>query len=98
MPLLNLMLQHGRTLENERRGLEVHRVSGQFSTLVRRTEWTPDRQRVRLEGAGFWLEMWVDAQAVHAMGDIPIVAGLLGGHLAEGLKQIVQQTFQKKLR
>jgi hypothetical protein len=32
------------------------------------------------------------------MGDIPILAGLLGGHLAEGLKQIVQQTFQKKLR
>jgi len=100
MPVLNLMVQHGRTLKDARRGLEtaVYRVSGQFGSLVRRTEWTPDRQRVKLEGLGFWVELWVDAQAVHAMGDIPILAGLLGGDLAEGLKQIVQQTFQKKLR
>jgi len=99
MPLLNLTVQHGRTLEYARRGLEtaVHRVSAQFSTLVRRTEWTPDRQRVKLEGVGFWLEMWVDAQAVHATGDIPILGGLLGGQMLEGLKQIVEQTFQKEL-
>jgi len=30
------------------------------------------------------------------MGDIPILSGLLGAQLGEGLKQIVQQTFQKK--
>jgi hypothetical protein len=99
MPLLNLTVQHGRTLDEAKRGLEtaVHRVSGQFSALVRRTEWAPDRQRVTLEGIGFRAEMWVDAQAVHATGDIPILGGLLGSSLAEGLKQIVQQTFQKKL-
>jgi hypothetical protein len=40
MPLLNLTVQHGRTLEDARRGLEtaVDRVSGQFGALVRRTE------------------------------------------------------------
>jgi hypothetical protein len=31
------------------------------------------------------------------MGDIPILGGLIGGQFGEGLKQIVQQTFQKKL-
>ena len=41
--------------------------------------------------------MWVDAQDVHATGDIPMLAGLLGGQLGAGLKQILQQTFQKKL-
>jgi hypothetical protein len=41
--------------------------------------------------------MWVDALAVHATGDIPILGGLLGGRFGEGLKQIVHQTFQKKL-
>ena len=99
MPLLNLTVQHGRTLDDARRGLEtaVQRVSGQFRALVRRVEWAPDRQRVKLEGVGFWVEMWVDAQAVHATGDIPILGELLGGQLTEGLKQIVQQTFQKKL-
>jgi hypothetical protein len=99
MPLLNLTVQHGRTLEEAQRGLEtaVHRVSGRFRGLVRKTGWAPDRQRVKLEGIGFWAELWVDAEAVHAIGDIPILGGLLGAQFGEGLKQIVQQTFQKKL-
>jgi len=99
MPSLDLTIRHGRTLEEAQRSLEtaVHRVSGQFRGLVRRTEWAPDRQRVKLEGVGFWAELWVDAEAVHATGDVPILGGLLGAQLDEGLKQIVQQTFQKKL-
>ena len=96
MPLLNLTVRHGRSLDDARKGLEqaVQRVSGQFGPLVRRVDWAPDRDRVKLEGAGFWVEMWVDAQDVHATGDIPTLAGLLGGQLSAGLKQIVQQTFQ----
>ena len=99
MAALNLTVRHGRSLEDARRGLEaaVQRVSGQFGPLVRRVEWAPDRHRVKLDGAGFWVEMWVDAQDVHATGDIPMLAGLLGGQLGAGLKQIVQQTFQNKL-
>ena len=53
---------------------------------------------MKLEGAGVRVEMWVDAQNVHATGDIPILGQLLGGPLASGLKQIVQQAFQKKLQ
>ena len=99
MPMLNLTVRHGRTLEDASRGLEqaVQRISGQFGPLVRRVDWAPDRRRVKLDGAGFWVEMWVDAQDVHATGDIPMLAGLLGGRLGAGLKQIVEQTFQKKL-
>lgn len=99
MSLIDLTFQHGQTLEEARRRLEttVHQVSGQFGALVRRVEWAVDRNRVKLEGVGFWVEMWVDAQAVHATGDIPILGGLLGHPLASSLKQIVQQTFQKKL-
>jgi hypothetical protein len=100
MSLINLTFQHGRTLEEASRGLEtaVHQVSGRFGALVRRVEWAADRRRVKLEGVGFWAEMWVDAQAVHATGNIPILGGLLGSSLGTGLKQIVRQTFQKKLR
>lgn len=99
MPLLDLTVQHGRTLEDARHGLEtaVHRISEQFGALVRRVEWSPDHHRVKLAGAGFWVEMWVDAQAVHARGDIPILAGLLGPQLGSGLRSILQQAFQKKL-
>jgi Putative polyhydroxyalkanoic acid system protein (PHA_gran_rgn) len=99
MSLINLTFKHGQTLEEARRRLEttVQQVSGQFGALVRRVEWAADRNRVKLEGVGFWVEMWVDAQVVHATGDIPILGGLLAPPLAAGLKQIVQQTFQKKL-
>ena len=99
MPLIDVTLKHGRTLEDARRALEtaVHRVTEQFGTLVRRVEWAADRNRVKLDGVGFWVEMWVDADAVHATGDIPVLAGLFGTQLGSGLKQILQQTFQKKL-
>jgi hypothetical protein len=99
MPLINLTLEHGRTLEEARRHLEtaVHQISGQFGSVVRRVDWEADRSRVKLEGVGFWIEMSVDAQVVHATGDVPILGGILGSSLASGLKQILQLTFQKKL-
>jgi hypothetical protein len=39
MPLLNLTVEHGRTLEEAARSFEkaVHQVSEQFGTLVRRS-------------------------------------------------------------
>jgi hypothetical protein len=97
--LINLTFAHGQSLDEARRRLEqaVQEVSSQFGG-IRRVEWAADRSRVKLEGAGVRVEMWVDAQDVHATGDIPILGELLGGPLAAGLKQIVQQAFQKKLR
>jgi hypothetical protein len=34
---------------------------------------------------------------VHVSGDLPLLGALLGSPLVAGLKQIVQQTFQKRL-
>jgi len=99
MPLINLSLKHGLSLEEARSNLEtaVHEVQHRFRTLVQQVEWSADRSWVRLNGTGFWVELWVDTQEVHASGDIALLGGLLGGPLATSLKQIVQQTFQKKL-
>jgi hypothetical protein len=112
MPLLDLTLQHGRTLEEARGHLEtaVNQISGRFGSLVRRVEWNrrfgslvrrvewnADHSRAKLDGVGFSVEMWVDAQAVHATGDVPFLGGLLGSSLAAGLKQIMQLTFRNKL-
>jgi hypothetical protein len=96
-PLINLSIQHGQTLEEAQRHLEtaVHEVHSRFGTLLRQVEWSDDRRRVRLDGRGVWVEMRVDAQAVHVAADIPVLGGLLGGPMATGLKQIVQRTFQK---
>jgi Putative polyhydroxyalkanoic acid system protein (PHA_gran_rgn) len=97
--MISLTVQHGRSLEEARRRLEtaVHELSNQFATMVRRVEWSADHNRVRLEGPGAWVEIWVDALEVHARGDVSILGGMLTGPLASGLKQIVQRTFQKQL-
>ena len=99
MPLIDLTLQHGQTLDEARRRLEmtVTEVTTKFGAMVQRVEWAADRGRVKLSGVGFWIEMSVDGQALHATGDIPILGRLLSGPLMAGLRQIVERTFQKKL-
>jgi Putative polyhydroxyalkanoic acid system protein (PHA_gran_rgn) len=99
MPLIDLTLQHGQTLEEARRRLEaaVKEATAQFGSMIQRVEWAADRSRVKLEGVGFWAEMWVDAQVLHATGDIPVLGRLLSGPMTSGLRQILERTFQKKL-
>lgn len=99
MAMINLTLKHGRTLEEARDRLEtaVDQVHSLGRTLVRQVVWSADRNQVRLDGVGFWVDMRVDAEAVHVSGDIALLGGLLGNPMATGLKQIVQQTFQKEL-
>jgi hypothetical protein len=99
MPMIDLTLQHGQTLEEARRRLEttVNEVNARFGSMIRRAEWAADRSRVKLDGVGFWVEMSVDAQALRATGDIPILGRLLGDQATSGLRQIIRQTFQQKL-
>jgi hypothetical protein len=99
MPLINMSVQHGQSLEEARSHLEtaVHKVLGQFGKLVRQVTWSADHSRVRLDGIGFWAELWVDTRDVHATGDIPVLGALFGNSVATGLKQILQQTFRKPL-
>jgi hypothetical protein len=88
-----------QTLDEARRRLAtaVDQVSGQLGALVRRVEWTADRNRVKLEGVGFSAELWVDPQTVHATGDVPLLGALLGRSLGPELTHILQQTFRKQL-
>jgi hypothetical protein len=99
MSLINLSLKHGRTLPEARASLEkaVKDVQDMFGAMIQRADWSSDRNRVRMDGAGFWVEMSVDDQHVHATGDIPFLGGLLGGPLGGGLKKILEQRFPKKL-
>jgi len=99
MPFISLTIAHGQTLEEARRRLEqaVREVSDRLKSGIRHVEWTADRNRVKLEGPGIWVELWVDARDVHATGDIPMLGALFGGPVAAGLKQVIEHTFQKKL-
>ncbi len=99
MSLINVSLKHGQTLEEARASMEkaVGELRNRFGMMFQRTTWSDDRNRVRIDGTGFWVEMVVDAEQVHATGDIPFLGGLLGGPLGGGLKQIIEKTFLKKL-
>jgi len=99
MSVINLSLEHGQTLEQARTRMRtaVGEVQNRFGALVRSVSWSAEGDQARIDGAGFWVEMKVDAKHLHATGDIPVLAGLLGGPMTKGLKQIVEHTFQKKL-
>ncbi|HYE93798.1 MAG TPA: polyhydroxyalkanoic acid system family protein [Terriglobales bacterium] len=99
MPSITFAVAHGRTLDEARQRLEtaVQQLSTRFGAVLSRVEWAADRTRVRLEGTGIRAEMWVDARDVHVEGDVAVLGSLLGAPLSAGLKQIVQQTFQKQL-
>ena len=99
MSLISLTIRHGRTKEEAVRRLEaaVHEVSTKLGFMVRRVDWAAERDRVKLEGIGFSLELWVDEQTVHVTGDVPLVGRLLGSPVASQVKAIVERTFQKGL-
>ena len=99
MSAIELTVKHGRSLEDARAQLEraVNEVRSRFGLMVQRVDWSADRNQVTLAGTGFVVVMRVDPTNVYVTGDIPILSKLLGSPLAAGLKQIVQQNFQKRL-
>lgn len=99
MSLINVSLKHGRTLAEARASLEktVGDLQRMFGPMIQSADWSGDRDRVRLGGPGFRIEISVDDQHVHATGDVPMLSGLLGGPLGDGIKKILEQRFPKKL-
>ena len=97
MPLIDVSVAHGQTLDEAQRRLE--RVAQEASSRLglRQVEWSADRRRVQLQGLGARVDMWVDAQVIHVTGDLPGLGALLGGPLAAGLRQLVERTFRKQL-
>lgn len=96
MALIELTVQHGRTLDDARHRFEsaVEEISGRLGAVVRRVEWAPDRNRVTLSGTGFWVEMQLEERAVHVRADLAGLGRLLAP-LRFGLKQIVEETFRR---
>ena len=99
MGLIQMTMKHGQTQDAARVAMEqaVGDLQTRFGRLVRRADWDADRNRVRVEGVGFWVEMKLDPQEIHMSGDAPILGGLLGGPLGGGIKQILQKSLTKAL-
>jgi len=99
MPLVNLSIQHGRTLDEarERLQLTVREIQTKFSTVLQNVQWAADFRSVTMSGAGLHVEMRVDEQNVHVALDMPLLSGLLRAPFLAGVKGILQKTFQKRL-
>ncbi len=95
MPLIDMTVAHGRTLDDARGRLAmaVAEASKVFGPMVRRVEWSADRSSAKLVGLGFWAELRVDGQSIYAQADLPLLGGLLGKTGEAGLKQVVQRAF-----
>lgn len=95
MSLLNLSVKHGQTWEVARVHFEkgITEANAKFGMWIRRVEWSADRTSAKLFGPGFEVEMWVDAQAVHAQDDFSTFAKLFEVQL----KAFLQQKFLKQL-
>ena len=99
MALVNLSVKHGVTVDEARAQLHsaVDEAQARLGPLLQKVEWSADRQEAMLSGAGYHVELRVDAVELRITGDVPMLGGLLGGPLMAGLKGIVQKTFPKAL-
>ncbi len=99
MSLINLSMQHGSTLAEAEEQLSqtVAEVTSKFGGFVRGVEWAEDRRTVKLNGPGMWVSMRVDAEHVHAEGDVPALSGLLGGGVKKALEGVIKRKFPKAL-
>ncbi|HZT80904.1 MAG TPA: polyhydroxyalkanoic acid system family protein [Gemmataceae bacterium] len=99
MSVISLSVKHNRTLPEARAQLEaaVREFQARYGALVQDVQWSPGRDAVTLRGPGFRVDIRVDAEHVHAAGDIPLLGQLFGPSVREGLKQIVEQKFPKRL-
>jgi hypothetical protein len=95
MPLIGFSTKHGRTLDDVRRrmGMAVNEAKTVFVPVVRRVEWSEDRDSEKLTGTGFVAETRVDEADVHVAVDVAILGGLLGNRFATGLKGVVRGAF-----
>jgi hypothetical protein len=95
MPLLSFSVKHGQTRDLARANFErgIGEASATFAMGIKSVEWSPDRTSAKLIGPGFEVTMWVDAEHVHATGDIPVFAKLFEAPL----KSFLEQTFHKPL-
>jgi hypothetical protein len=99
MSELNLSLKHHRTLEEARARLEetVRDVQTRFGGMIHKVDWSPDRNSVTLAGTGFTGRVWVDAQEVHAVEEVPILGQLFAAPVVASLKGLLEQRFPKQL-
>lgn len=99
MAVIRLSVQHGTTRELARVRLAeaIAAAAAKAGPLLRKAEWSADRDAVKLTGPGFIVDLTVDDREVHLVGDVSGLGGLLGSPALAGIKHVLEQTFHKRL-
>lgn len=100
MPLVNVSVKHNTTFDDAKGRLEgaVADVQSKFAAVVKNVTWSPDRTAVTLAGPGVIVELKVDAEHVHATGDVPLLNLLgssFGKRISDGVRGALQKHFPK---
>ncbi len=101
MALVDLSIKHGTTFDDAKQRLDAAVLEAQtrFAGAIQRITWNADRTAVTLTGPGVIVDLRVDAEHVHATGDIPLLGNLLGSNvgkaLSEGLKGVLKRHYPK---
>jgi hypothetical protein len=99
MPLIQVTVKHGRTLDDARQRLEmaVTEARAKLGALIHTVEWNAPRDSVKLRGPGVEIDMRVDVQELHVSGDVPLLSNLLKGPVVAGIKAVLERAFQRRL-
>jgi hypothetical protein len=93
MARLNIAVDHGQVPEVARSNFERAVTAAQlrFARWIDRLDWSPDRRKVTVAGAGFEVDVWYDDQKVYARGTVPLAFKLLEGPFKSFIVQALAQ-------
>jgi hypothetical protein len=79
MAKLNLAIDHGQTPEKAKANFEraITAALDRFGKYIPHADWAPDRNSVRMAGAGFDVELSYDDKKVYARGTVPLAFRLM---------------------
>jgi hypothetical protein len=96
MSMIRFSMKHGLGEREACERLEktVGDVTSRFGGMVKQINWATDRRSVNVVGTGFTASVRIDAQDVHVEGDVGMPGGLMGGKIAERVKELISQRFK----
>ena len=100
MPLVNVSVKHNTTFDDAKVRLDaaVADVQTKFAAVVKNVTWSPERDAVTLTGPGVVVDLKVDAEHVHATGDVPLLNLLgsgFGKRISDGIRGALTRHFPK---
>lgn len=92
MSELKRSIRHGQEWETARTNFErgIRNAESQYGQHLRPVEWSDDRTRARLSGAGFNLLLTLDEEYVHVTGHVPFFLRFLEGPVLKMIEQSIQ--------